>query len=312
MIISASRRTDIPAFYGKWFGKRLEQGYVLVRNPMNRRQVSRIELAPDQVDCIVFWTKNPEPFFPMLPVLDALGYRYCFFYTLTPYGADIEPTVPGRDTAMATFLRLSDRLGPERVIWRYDPVLISSSYSIADHVHHFSELASALAGATTRCIISFVRFYRKCLSALSNAGAREPETEEMLRLLGEFQAIAQHRHLTLSGCCLPEAVKAVLPSRRGCIDQILVEELTGRLWNEGKDANQRPDCRCMPSIDIGQYDSCPHLCRYCYANNSPAAVQKNYTSHAAESPLLYGTLQGDETITLRIAAGRRPLQLKLF
>jgi len=312
MIISASRRTDIPAFYGKWFCNRLEQGYVLVRNPMNRMQVSRVELSPEQVDCIVFWTKNPEQFLPMLPRLDAMGYRYCFLYTLTPYGPDIEPAVPARDAAVATFLRLSEQLGPERVIWRYDPVIISSSYATADHVRHFAALASELTGATTRCIISFVRFYRKCFSALKSVGAREPETAEMLRLLGEFKAVAQHRQLTLSGCCLPETVSSALPSRRGCIDRILVEELTGQRWGEGKDVNQRPDCRCMPSIDIGQYDSCPHLCRYCYANNSPAAVRKNYAGHDADSPLIYGSLQGDETITLRTAAGRRPQQLKLF
>ena len=129
MIVSASRRTDIPAFYSDWFFRRLEEGYLYVKNPMNPRQVSKILLSPDTVDCFVFWTKDPGPMMERLSVLNRLGYPYYFQFTLTPYGTDVEPGVPHKNELVRTFRELSCRLGPERVIWRYDPVLLSPSYT---------------------------------------------------------------------------------------------------------------------------------------------------------------------------------------
>jgi Domain of unknown function (DUF1848). len=160
MIISASRRTDIPAFYSEWFLNRIKAGFLIVRNPMNPKQLSRIVLTPDVVDCIVFWTKNPTP---MLPKLDELkDYNYYFQFTLTGYGQDIERNLPSKkDVLIPAFLELSEKIGAHRVIWRYDPILINSKYSEEYHVSAFKQIAEALNGHTEKCVFSFVDRYRK-------------------------------------------------------------------------------------------------------------------------------------------------------
>ena len=157
MIISASRRTDIPTYYSEWFFNRLHEGYVLVRNPMNIHQVSKITLNPDVVDGIVFWTKNPTP---MLDKLDQLNdYTYYFQFTLNAYGRDVETGVPSKNNVIIpAFQKLSDKIGPERVIWRYDPIFISKIYTIDYHLHYFEQLAKRLSPYTKKCTISFLDF----------------------------------------------------------------------------------------------------------------------------------------------------------
>ena len=312
MIISASRRTDIPAYYGKWFINRLKSGSVLVRNPMNRRQVSRVILSPESVRCIVFWTKNPQPFLPAIPILEDLGYRYYFLFTVTPYGPEIEPQVPALSDSVSTFLELSSTISPERVIWRYDPIIMSQTYTHDFHLQQFSRLASLLSGATHRCIISFVRFYRKCLQPLRTAGAYEPSPQEMVSLVSQLNEIAREKGIVLNGCCMPTQVENILPRNPGCIDPVLISHLTGSPHLQSKERNQRKECRCMQSIDIGQYDSCGHQCIYCYANNSLTTVRRNMNMHNENSPLLYGSLAGDETITNRQQKDPRPVQPGLF
>ncbi len=161
MIVSASRRTDVPAFFGGWFMKRLQEGYVMVRNPLNRSHVRRVELTPDQVDCIVFWTKNPTPFLRYLPELDAMGYTYYFQYTLNPYPKQIEGGLPAQRDRISAFQVLADHVGPNRVVWRYDPIILTDSLTIAWHLAQFAELARELKDYTRRCVISFVDTYQK-------------------------------------------------------------------------------------------------------------------------------------------------------
>lgn len=157
MIISASRRTDIPAFYSRWLLRRLEEGEVLVRNPVRPGQVSRISLAPENVDALVFWTKNPAPFLPQLPVIASMGYSFYVLFTITPYGERIEPGVPGIETRVEVFRALSRLLGRERVIWRYDPVILGGGMDADWHAGAFRYLASRLSGSTCRCMFSFLR-----------------------------------------------------------------------------------------------------------------------------------------------------------
>ena len=162
MIISASRRTDIPNYYSEWFFNRIKEGYVLVRNPMNISQVSKISLSPDVVDGIVFWTKNP------LPILDRLEelreYTYYFQFTLTPYGKDVEPNVPSKnDLIIPSFRKLSERIGKERVVWRYDPILFNDKYTMDYHVKYFKTLAAKLHAYTEKCIVSILDFYQKTI-----------------------------------------------------------------------------------------------------------------------------------------------------
>ena len=155
MILSVSRRTDIPNYYSQWFYNRIKEGFVYVRNPMNAHQVSRIEITPDVVDCIVFWTKNPEPMMERLEELSA--YHYYFQFTLTGYGRDMEPGIPHkREKMIPVFQALSDRIGKEKVIWRYDPIIFSQRYTPAYHLKAFEQIAMALKGFTEKCVISFV------------------------------------------------------------------------------------------------------------------------------------------------------------
>ena len=179
MILSASRRTDIPAFYADWFLNRLREGYVLVRNPMNYHQVSKVRLAPENVDCIVFWTKNPSHFIEKLPEIDNLGYRYYFQFTLNPYDRSIEENLPDKNVLVETFLRLSDQCGPEKVIWRYDPIFVGDDYPVDYHAEQFARLANRLEGYTEKCIFSFLDPYAKIQKTIKQLGVEPPDTETM-------------------------------------------------------------------------------------------------------------------------------------
>ena len=188
MIISASRRTDIPTYYSQWFINRIRAGYVYVRNPRNAHQVSRIGLSPETVDGIVFWTKNPVP---MLNKLDALrDYMYYFQFTLNSYGADIEGNLPSKnDVVIPTFCRLSDAIGPDRVIWRYDPIFLSETYTMEYHLFYYEKLARRLSPYTKKCTISFLDFYRnteKNLALLSPARFPDHQKEQLAKGIAEI------------------------------------------------------------------------------------------------------------------------------
>ena len=200
MIISASRRTDIPACYGQWMMARLRAGEVLVPNPYNASRISRVALSPGNVDCIVFWTKNAAPMLPLLDELDALGYKYYFEYTVTGYGSALEPGLPEKARTVDTFLRLSERLGPEGVDWRFDPVLLTSSITPAWQLERFGALCRALHGATRRCVFSFADPYPGIRSSIA------PLEETQMRLLAKgFADIAGEYGLPLYTCA--EAVE---------------------------------------------------------------------------------------------------------
>ena len=306
MIISASRRTDIPSFYSDWFFRRMEAGVVCTRNPMNPKQVSRISLAPDVVDGIVFWTKNPTPMLDKLHLLN--GCPFYFQFTLNAYGKDLEAGIPGKnDVIIPAFHNLSRQIGPERVIWRYDPIILTPKYTTQYHVHYFEELAKRLSGHTKKCVISFVDLYRHLGRQFAPLGQ-----SEIYELAGRFSDIAIKYGLTLETCA-----EAIDLSRFGiahghCIDGELLERIIGHPISLSKDKNQREECGCMSSIDIGMYDSCLNGCKYCYANHSAAAVQKNFRLHDPSSPLLYGTISPDDVVKDRVVESCRIQQMNLF
>ena len=288
MIISCSRRTDIPAFYSDWFFNRLREEFVLVRNPMNARQVRKISLAPADVDCIVFWTKDPAPMLDKLQLLK--DYKFYFQFTLTPYDKDIEPNLQPKSKILDSFLNLSDRIGAKRIIWRYDPILLSKSIGIENHVDHFAEMARRLSGYTEKCVISFVDMYRHIQVRMADLSARSPDEFEMRTLAKSIVKIAGSLQMKVETCA--EALDLVdLGIGHGrCIDNRLIAELTGRELTIGKDKYQRNLCGCVSSADIGQYNTCRHLCKYCYANVSPKKVGKNSSLHDFQSPLLIGEI----------------------
>ena len=306
MIISASRRTDIPSYYSDWFFRRLEAGFVCTRNPMNPKQVSRVSLDPDVVDGIVFWTKNPTPMLDKLHLLNE--YPFYFQFTLNAYGKDLEIGIPSKnDVIIPAFQNLSQQIGPERIIWRYDPIILTSKYTTEYHVHYFEELSKRLSGYTRKCTISFVDLYRHLGKQFT-----PPGKSEIYELAGRFSDIASKYNLTLETCA-----EAIDLSRFGighghCIDGELLERIIGQSLSLSKDKNQREECGCMASIDIGMYDSCLNGCKYCYANHSAAAVQRNFSLHDSSSPLLYGTIGPEDTVKDRVAESCKIQQTNLF
>lgn len=293
MIVSASRRTDVPAFYARWLMERLRAGYCLVRNPFNPRQVSRVGLAPDEVDALVLWSKNPAPLLPHLPDLDRRGYRYLFFFTLNDYPAALEPRVPPAAKRVETFRRLADRLGPERVTWRYDPIVVTPATDPAFHEVTVERLARALDGATHRLVLSVVHPYRKTVRRLAGLADRgfafDPATRDApaTRTLLERMAAMARSHGITTHACADERDLALLGIRPGrCIDPQLVRSLGGRAA-ETKDRGQREHCGCSPSRDIGTPDTCRHGCTYCYAVSSDALARQRYARHDPHSPFLF-------------------------
>ncbi len=287
MIISASRRTDIPNYYADWFLNRLKVGFVLVRNPVNPRQVGRVRLSPDVVDGIVFWTKNPAPMLGKLELLK--DYAYYFQFTVTPYGKDIEPGLPPKDTEIIrAFRQLSDRIGPERVVWRYDPILLTSKYTGAYHIRAFEKLAKQLSGYTNKCTVSFIDLYRSIRRSAGELGFQQPETETIFALSAALSEIARGCGLQMDACAEKTDLRRLGIGRARCIDGRIFEKMLGCALDVGKDKNQRPECGCVTSIDIGMYNTCPNGCRYCYANHNGALVRANYKKHDPASPLLTG------------------------
>ncbi len=265
MILSASRRTDLPAFFPEWFMECIRKGYAEVRNPFRPAQISRLILTPEKIDCIVFWSKNPAPLFPFLTELDHRGFHYYFQFTLTPYGTEIEPGVPEKKTVISDFIRLSERIGREKVIWRYDPILFSKSFSQNYHSDRFRCLAERLAPHTERCIVSFADFYRKALPALVRCGCRDPEDSIKLEIAGMLQKTAEKLGLRLYACAENLDFRPLGIEPSACIDAELIRRITGRCQTFHRDRNQRPECGCAESRDIGEYHTCRHGCLYCYA-----------------------------------------------
>jgi len=290
VIISASRRTDIPAFYAEWFLRRVRAGACVVANPLNPRAASRVSLKPEDVDAIVFWTRNPRPLLSHLAELDERGFRYYFLFTVLDYPRTLDPSVPPARAAVAAFRQLARRLGPERVVWRYDPIVFSNVTGAAFHRRAFEDLAAALQGCTTRCVISFLTIYRKMaarLQALAGQGLRleTPAPAEIEALVRALATTAAQRGMELTACA-EERDLAALGVRRGkCVDDELIRRQFGIRVASRKDPSQRERCRCVVSRDIGAYDTCVYGCRYCYATNSFERARENHARHdpAAES-----------------------------
>lgn len=310
MILSASRRTDIPNYYSEWLARRFRAGFLCVRNPMNFRQVSRIALNPDVIDCIVFWTKNPAP---MLPYLDEYRrYMYYFQFTLTGYGKDIEPGLPDkRRILIPAFCELADRIGRDRVIWRYDPIFLSDHYTLDYHVKAFTRIAEALAGRTRRVVISFLDDYEKTKRNMKGINIQGLTEEKMRRLAHSFAVIAGRYGMEIQTCAEKIDLSEYGITHGACIDREYIEHLLGCRLRAGKDHGQRPECRCMESVEIGSYHTCRNGCRYCYANFSDGRVQARIRDFDVDSPILCGKMEPEDRITERKMKTLRENQMTL-
>ncbi len=297
MIISASRRTDIPAFYSEWFMNRIRAGYCQVSNPFNANQASRVSLDPADVEAIVFWSKNPAPLFPYLDELDQRGFHYYFQFTLNNYPRAIEPNMPSFESRIDTFKELSRIVGPLRVVWRYDPIIISNMTDYYFHKEKFSWIAGELNGATQRVMVSIVDFYKKTENRLSKLEKEEGFFFErdaqyrsgMADLLKDLHHISMQNSIEIFTCAEETDFTSVGVPPGKCIDDGILMQLQPKMIKYKKDPVQRNSCLCSISKDIGSNNTCVHGCQYCYSTTSLDVAQRRHSEHDPDSPVLWGT-----------------------
>ncbi|MGE4293182.1 MAG: DUF1848 domain-containing protein [Desulfovibrio sp.] len=294
MIISASRRTDLPALYAPWLLNRARAGWCAVPNPFNARQVSRISLRPEHVDAMIFWSRWPAPLAARLEELEALGLgRSMFLITLLDSPRMFEPRQPPLRKRMEAFLELAKRIGPERVVWRYDPIVFSSLTPPEWHARTFARLAGSLRKSTRRCIVSFLDIYKKMrprLRLLREQGLDIPENQKQFAemLLPKLAVSARANGMTLQTCAQAEDWSALGAPAGACVDATYLNETFGLSMPPGMDPHQRSHCGCAPSRDIGMYDSCTQGCFYCYATSDFARSRAQRAAHDPDSPSLLG------------------------
>ncbi len=296
MIISASRRTDIPAFYAQWFINRIRAGYCTVPNPFNPKQVAHVPLKPEDVDVFVFWTRNPRPLFPYLAELDKGGYRYYFQYTLLDNPSAMDLHTPSLEVALATFRELAEVVGPEKLIWRYDPIAFTEATDARFHAQTYADIARALQGHTQRSVISFVDVYRKARARLRDMAEQGYEMidydgqpgkrfDELLRALVQT---ATDCGLEIVSCAESIDLRPYGIRHGKCVDDDTIWQVCDITVTGKKDPSQRKACGCVISKDIGMYDSCLFGCRYCYATSSFERARVNHAAHDPHSPSLLG------------------------
>ncbi len=284
-IISASRRSDIAALYTPWFLERVREGWCEWRNPFGG-QMHRVSLRPEDVAAIVFWTRFPAPLLPHLDELRGRGYRFYFHFTINGYQRELETHSPPVERAVEVFRRLSDRMTPEFVQWRYDPIIVSAETPRDYHLERFEELSRAVEGFTQRCYFSFVDYYgktRRNLAQLAKMQFEDPALEAKRVLARELAAIAAPRGITLYACC-EEGLAGGGIEQAHCVDADLVRRLRPDLDQVFKSAPTREACGCVVSSDIGAYDTCVFGCRYCYATSSRPAAQRRRALHDWRAP----------------------------
>jgi len=272
VIISASRRTDICAFFSCWFIDGIRTGQIEVPNPQNHSMVRKVSLRPNDVEAIVFWTRDPRPIMDGLGHIEQRGIGTYFHITITPYGPPLEPGLAPLEERIQAALALADRLGPKRVHWRYDPIVLSNRTGPDEHRRAFADMARKLRGRLCGVTVSLLDWYRKTERALqplerdgwifSRPGPSDPEARA---LLCDLAAIARSEGFEMRACCEPADLSPLGIGPARCIDGEKLAALFGREVPARKDRAQRPDCRCHSSVDIGRYGTCRHGCRYCYA-----------------------------------------------
>jgi hypothetical protein len=292
MIINTGQRTDIPAFYADWFANRLSEGFVCVRNPYNPNQVSRYRLDPEVVDVIGFCTKNPAPMFKYMDLLKDYGQYW--FVTITPYGRDIEPNVPDKHQLIEDFKKLSDIVGVNSVGWRYDPIFISERYTQEYHLHAYEQIAVTLDGFTETSVISFIDLYPKVRRNFPEV--REVSKEQRLSLGKAFIEIASKHGMTVKPCAEGDELSEFGADCSGCMRISDYEKAIGRRLKVPKKKGARAECACYLACDIGAYNTCRHLCRYCYANAENEKVLEQSRLHDPKSPFLIGDYKSDDKV----------------
>lgn len=293
MIINTGQRTDIPAFYSKWFMNRIKEGFVLVRNPYYPTQVTKFLLNPDVVDVIGFCTKNPRP---MIKYLDDLKEFGQFWYiTITGFDKDLEPNVPPIEEVIKDFKTISDKVGANAIGFRYTPIIINNKYTLEYHIKTFKKITEELKGYTHLCAFGFLDIYPKL--AKIHPELKDASDEDKITIAKEFSKIAKENDIELRLCSKEKWLKDYGINIEGCMLLKDYEKAINKNLKPTKKMQARKSyCSCFLSNDIGSYNSCPHLCKYCYANGNEEEIRRNYKNHDDASPLLIGNLKEDDKV----------------
>jgi hypothetical protein len=293
MIINTGMRTDIPAYFSKWFFNRIKEGFVLTRNPYYPNQVSKYRLTPDVVDCLSFCTKNPKP---MLDRMNEISmFKQFWFVTITPYGKEIEPNVPDMPDVINSFKILSEKVGINAVGWRYDPIFVTDKYNVDFHIKSFEDMAASLSGFTDNCVISFIDLYEK--TKRNFPVARQVTSDERAILGSEFAAIGKKYGIQIRSCCEGFDLAKFGVDVSGCMTKPVLERAIGVSLNVPKSRKSpRSACSCLLGNDIGMYNTCSHGCVYCYANYNSETVRSNVKMHNPSSPFLIGGFMDGDVI----------------
>lgn len=293
MIINTGSRTDTVQYYTEWLLKRFEEGFVYSRNPLFPDKVTKYELNPDVVDCIIFCSKNYEPILPYIKGITEKFNTY-FHYTITAYDKDIEPNVPDIEKSIETLIKLSELVGRQRIAWRYDPILLTEKYTKILHYKTFNHIAEKISPYIDRCIFSFVEMYKKLETNMPEIILLTPKDKtEIARNIG---AITKKHNMIIQTCATDENYEQYGILTSGCLTADILGRANNVKFKKLKHSGNRKNCNCMESRNIGDYDTCPNGCKYCYANQNPQIAKLNYEKHNPNSPLILGDLQETDEI----------------
>ena len=294
MILNVSGRTDIVAFYTPWFINRLKEGYVDVKNPFNPKLISRINF--EEVDAIMFCTKNP---LPILPYLERIEKPKIFHITLTPYLKDIEPNLPPKTEIIEGIKRVSQIVGKDKTYVRYDPIFINDKYKIDYHIKMFERMCKSLDGYIEHIIISFLDDYKNVRKNKKILNSQTLTKEDYKKIGENFARIAKTHHMTVQTCFEEENLVEYGFIQEDCLGIELAKKLTGKEKHKKWKARAGGKCNCVEMVDIGAYNTCSHFCKYCYANYDEKQVEKNIIKHNKNSSLLIGTIEKDCVVKIR-------------
>lgn len=286
MVVSASRRTDIPAHYAEWLIRRLRAGFCEVPNPYRPDQVGRVSLLPEDAEVLVLWTRNAAPLLPHLGEMERMGHRFYFQYTVLAYPPLLDPGTPPPERSAETVKALAAALGPERVVWRYDPIVLGPGTDLAFHREAFARVAARLEGSVRHCVVSLLDDYRKTRERMRETPTWPAGGPEADALLTELARTAAEHGMEIRSCAEPRDLSAlgIRPGR--CVDPEYIERVFGIAVSRRKDPSQREACGCAASRDIGAYDTCPAGCRYCYATADFARAREALRRHDPDAPAL--------------------------
>ena len=293
MILNISGRTDIPAFYSDWLMNRFKEGFIDVRNPFNPKLVSRIMM--EDVELIFFCTKNP---IPIVDKLKDINKKIYFHVTLTSYKKDIEPNLPPKKDIIEAIKKISNLIGKDNIVVRYDPILLNDNYTLEYHIKSFEKICELLDGYISKILISFIDDYKNVRNNYKVLRYKKFTESDYKKIGMSFSEIADKHNMVIHTCSEEKSLVEYGFIKNDCMSKELALKLTGKKYRKWQGRNNKY-CNCVEMADIGVYNSCKHFCKYCYANFDEKSVLENYSKHNPKSSLLIGELEKDDIIKIR-------------